>query len=158
MNFNQEKWDIRFLGLAEEIANWSKDPSRKVGAIAVDAKHNILSMGYNGFPRNVDDAPVKYLNAETKARLVVHAEANLIYNATYSGVCLDGATLYVYGLPVCGECAKAIAQVGICRVVSPDDLNVPKKWACSTENSLSLFNEIGIQYDFIENYKPKPRL
>jgi dCMP deaminase len=158
MDFNQEKWDLRFLGLAEEIAQWSKDPSRKVGAIAVDAKHNVLSIGYNGFPRNIDDAPSKYLNADIKARLVVHAETNLIYNATYSGVCLDGATLYVYGLPVCGECAKAIAQVGIKRVVSPDDLNVPEKWACSTKNSLLLFNEIGIQYDFIENYKPKQRL
>ena len=151
-------WDQYFMGLAHYVSIRSHDEQTKVGCVVVNKDNHILSMGYNGFPRSVDDAPEKYLNAKTKAILVVHAEANMIYNATYSGVCLDGATLYVYGLPVCGECAKAIAQVGIKRVVSPDDLNVPEKWACSTENSLNLFKEIGIQYDFIENYKAKPRL
>ena len=32
------KWDYRFIKLAKEIASWSKDPSTKVGAIAVNDK------------------------------------------------------------------------------------------------------------------------
>jgi dCMP deaminase len=150
---NTEKWDFRFMNMAKEVSTWSKDPSRKVGAVAVDTKHNILSMGYNGFPRFVDDAPSKYLDADIKARLVVHAETNLIYNATYNGVCLNGSTLYVYGLPVCCECAKAVAQVGISRVVSPFYQNgIPSKWEESTKHTIQLFDEIGIRYDFLEEY------
>jgi dCMP deaminase len=54
------------------------------------------------------DTPTRYAIRETKYKLVVHAEMNAIYNATYNGVGLDGATIYVHGLPVCSECAKGI--------------------------------------------------
>ena len=79
---------------------------------------------------------------------MVHAEMNCIYNATQNGVSLNDAHLYVYGLPVCHECAKGIVQVGISRVVMPDDVWVldenienDKKWIDSWRLTKQIFTE-----------------
>ena len=55
------KWDDRLLKLAEHVSQWSKDPSTKVGACIVDDNNRVISHGYNGFPKGVDDSPA-YLN------------------------------------------------------------------------------------------------
>jgi len=142
-------WDKRFLQLSREISTWSKDPSTQVGAVIINEKRRILATGYNGFPRGIYDKQSRLQNRERKYQLVVHAEMNLIYNATYNGVSLDGSTLYVWGLPICSECAKGVIQVGISRVVMPDH-DFPKKWKSSWEISRVLFNEAGIKYDFVD--------
>ena len=143
------KWDNRFLDLAESIAGWSKDPSRKIGAVAVGRKREILAQGYNGFPRGIDDSPLRYDNREEKYKLVVHAEMNVIYNASYNGVCLNDSTLYVHGLPVCSECAKGIIQVGINRVVMRKQTDLPEIWKESCTRTKSMFEEAGVNYVFI---------
>ena len=145
-----DKWDERFLNLAKEISTWSKDPNTKVGAVAIGEKGEVLAQGYNGFPRGVQDLDERYNDQELKYRYVVHAEMNCIYNATYNGIGLDGATMYVWGLPLCNECAKGIIQVGIARVVSPKNgLDIPNKWKISCLNTVSMFKEVEIEYDFI---------
>jgi len=143
------KWDQRYLKLAEEVASWSKDPSRKIGAVAVGAKGQVLAQGFNGFPRGIDDSLSRYYNRERKYELVVHAEMNVIYNATYNGVSLDGATLYVTGLPVCSECAKGIIQVGIKRVVMRK-VEVPDSWKDSWRKTQEMFDETKIQFEFVQ--------
>ena len=84
------KWDKRYLELAKEISTWSKDPSTKVGAIAVSDQGGVIAQGYNGFPRGVVDAHSRLLDKETKYKYIVHAEMNCIYNAAYQGSCLVG--------------------------------------------------------------------
>ena len=143
-----EKWDDRYLRLAKEVSKWSKDPSVKVGAIAVGDIGQVLAQGYNGFPRGVTDSIERYHDRETKYRYVVHAEANCIYNAARNGVSLDNATMYVFGLPACTECAKAMIQVGIKRIVMPPKQNVPEKWLHSCEESQQMLEEVGVSYDF----------
>ena len=143
------KWDQRFLDLAQQIASWSKDPSRKIGAVAIGDKGQVLAQGYNGFPRGINDSPARMNVKETKYKYVVHAEQNVIYNATYNGVSLDGSTLYVWGLPVCSDCAKGVIQVGIKRVVMPLG-NYPDHWVESFTQTSSMFEEAGIEYEFIE--------
>jgi dCMP deaminase len=143
------KWDNRYLSLAEAVSSWSKDPSRKIGAVAVGAKGQVLAQGYNGFPRGLEDTDDRYLIRERKYELVVHAEMNVIYNATYNGVSLDGATLYVTGLPVCSECAKGIIQVGIKRVVMRK-MEIPPTWEASWRKTKEMFDETGIQFEFVE--------
>tara|TARA_Y100000389_G_C17445764_1_gene511497 strand:+ start:602 stop:1081 length:480 start_codon:yes stop_codon:yes gene_type:complete len=142
------KWDIRYLQLAQEVASWSKDPSTQIGAIAVGNKGQVLSQGYNGFPRGIIDKDAYYLDRETKYKYVVHAEMNVIYNATYNGVSLDGATLYVTGLPVCSDCAKGVIQVGIQRVVMKEQ-NVPLKWIDSWKTTAGMFEQANIKWEFI---------
>ena len=141
-------WDQRYLELAEFISGWSKDPSRKIGAVAIGKNGQVLSQGYNGFPRKVDDSPERYEVRDTKYKLVVHAEMNVIYNASFSGVSLEGSTLYVYGLPVCGECSKGVVQVGIKRVVMPKQ-EIPDDWWDSWALSKNVFFESGVEWEFI---------
>ena len=143
------KWDKRFLDLAEHIAGWSKDPSKKIGAVAVGAQGQILAQGYNGFPRGIDDLSFRYEDREEKYKLVVHAEMNVIYNASYNGVSLNDSTLYVYGLPVCHECAKGIIQVGIKNVMmSRKVLPIDPRWEESWTTTQQLFKESGVSYAF----------
>lgn len=143
---NNDKWDYRHLELAKHISTWSADPSRKVGAVAIGSKKQVLSQGFNGFCRGFDDSKARYDDRELKLKLVVHAEANAIYNAAHSGVNLDGSTLYVWGCPICHECAKAIIQCGIRRVVMPW-AESPKSWIDSIEFGKELFDEAGVVYD-----------
>jgi dCMP deaminase len=74
---------------------------------------------------------------------------NVVFNATYNGVSLDGATLYVHGLPCCSDCAKGIVQVGIRRVVMPKQ-DIPDSWKDSWALSKSMFNEAGVDWQFLE--------
>lgn len=145
----EDKWHKRYLKLAQEVASWSKDPSTRIGAVAIGEKGQVLAQGYNGFPRGVHDTSERYSDRTLKYKYVVHAEQNLIYNATYNGVSLDGAVLYVVGLPVCSECAKAVIQVGIKQVVMPDQ-EVPEHWSESWNFTQSLFRESGVEWIMVE--------
>ena len=146
---NCTKWDGRYLNLAREVGSWSKDPSRKIGAVAIGEKGQVLAQGYNGFPRGIEDDDFRLNDRPTKYRYVVHAEMNVIYNASYSGVSLAGSTLYVHGLPVCAECAKGIIQVGVRRVVIPHQ-ETPENWQDSCGFTKILFNEARIQLDEVK--------
>ena len=145
-------WDKRYLDLAEHVAGWSKDPTSKIGAVAVNPLGNVLSMGYNGFPRGIDDTEERLNIRETKYALTVHAEMNAIYNAALNGVSLSGSTLYVYGLPVCADCAKGVLQSGIKRVVMRTFAIVPDKWIESWQQTAKLFDEVGVYYTICEKY------
>jgi dCMP deaminase len=138
------KWARRYLDIAKNVATWSKDPSTQIGAVAVGDKGQILSQGYNGFPRGVKDADNRYNIREEKYKYVVHGEMNCIYNACNSGVSLNGATLYVTGLPVCSECAKGIIQVGISKVVMEYPKDIPDNWRKSLMFTEQMFNEAGV--------------
>ena len=142
------KWDMRYMALAKEVSTWSKDPSTQVGTVAVGSKGQVLSQGYNGFPRGVDDDMSRLEIRETKYKYIVHAEMNCIFNATYNGVSLDGSTMYVYGLPMCSECAKGIIQVGIKKVIMPQ-MYIPKKWSESFELTKSMFCEADVAWEMI---------
>lgn len=108
-------WDHRFLGLARLVSDWSKDPSTKVGAVITNSKKQVISLGYNGFPRGVNDCKERYSHRETKLLFVAHAERNALDNAV---VDVEGATLYSTLYP-CPDCTKGIIQRGIARVVAP---------------------------------------
>lgn len=142
------KWDIRFLEMAKQVSTWSKDPSRQIGAIAVDDR-TVVAQGYNGFPRGIKDTDKRLEDREVKYKFVVHAEMNVIYNATYNGVSLDGCSLYVWGLPVCSECAKGIIQTGITRVIMPIQ-EIPEHWVESWTLTQTLLNEAGVKWEFID--------
>lgn len=140
------KWTRRYLDMAKEVATWSKDPSTKVGAVAVGSKGQILSQGYNGFPRGVKDFRQRYEVREEKYKYVVHGEMNAIYNACHTGASLDGATLYVTGLPVCSECAKGIIQVGISKVIMEYPKDIPDSWRESMKTTSGMFLEAGVTF------------
>lgn len=135
--------DKRYLKLAKEISTWSKDPSTKVGAVIVGDKGQIVSQGYNGFPRGFDDSDGRFGDKQVKYRYIIHAECNALYNALYNTSQVANCTIYVHGLPVCQECAKAIIQSGIARVVYDSE---PKpRWVDSTNIALEMFKEANVE-------------
>lgn len=137
-------WDQRFLDLAEHVGNWSKDPRTKVGAVIVDEKKRVVSVGYNGFPRGVDDLASRYEDRPTKHLFVAHAERNALDNAP---LMVDECTLYVPLVP-CNECAKSIIQKGITRVVSyvPERDGTGFNW----EITSTMFIEAGVELFLID--------
>src|ERR1700719_2153770 len=117
-------WDERFFNLARHVGEWSKDRSRKVGCVIVGPYHEIRGIGYNGFPRGIDDAAFERHERPTKYLWTEHAERNAIFQAARIGTPLDGCTMYLPWFP-CMACARAIVQVGIARLVAlqPDTLD-----------------------------------
>ncbi len=110
-------WDEYFMGLAHLSALRSKDPSTQVGACIVDENKKVVSIGYNGLPIGCSDDEFPWNREggmlDSKYAFVVHAELNAILNSPRS---LKGCTLYVSLFP-CNECAKAIIQSGIRKVI-----------------------------------------
>jgi dCMP deaminase len=152
-SMNKYIWDLRYLKLAEHISTWSKD-STGIGSVAIGDQGQVLAQGYNGFPRGVEDSQERYDVKEDKYKFVVHSEMNVIYNASYNGVSLRDSTLYVWGLPVCSECAKGIIQTGIKRVVmgSRDRIStlpLSDKWRESFDLTKTLFEEAGVEWEFV---------
>ena len=137
------KWDKRFLGLAEHVSQWSKDPSTKVGACIVDPTNRVVSISYNGFPRGVDDNE-DYLNDRAKKlQRTIHAEPNAILFAQRD---LTDHTLYVYPFPPCVNCAALIIQSGIVRVVSPEaSPELRERWHESMVAAEEMFKEAGVE-------------
>lgn len=146
MSKYSEDWNLKYITLAKKFASWSKDPSVKVGAVAIGSKGQVLSQGYNGFPKKFDDSFVIYNNSNLKSKYIIHAEMNCIYHATLNGISLEGSTLFVYGLEVCHECAKGIIQVGIKEVVTYAPKPPKSKWVESFKTSEELLTKSNINY------------
>jgi len=136
-------WDSRFMEMASLISAWSKDPGTKVGAVLVGDR-NILATGYNGFPSGIDDNPERYADREVKLAYTVHAEVNALLNAAKNGAKTEGSTLYATFHP-CVNCAAAIIQGGIRRVVCPSVESAPERWHDSFKRARDLMLEAGIE-------------
>lgn len=128
-------WDTRFLELAALVGSWSKDPSTKVGAVIVRPDRTIASLGYNGFPRGVDDT---YQDREHKLLRTVHAEMNAILSAREP---LHGCTIYVTPLCPCSNCAAAVIQAGIVRVVAETPAIQRPEWEASFDAAKEMFQQ-----------------
>jgi dCMP deaminase len=134
----------KFIGIAEAVAQLSKDPSTKVGAVALAPSGAILSVGYNGFPRGVEDSPERYADRPTKLALIAHAEQNLVAQAAREGVRLDGCTVVLSGLYPCSSCAKSLIQAGVVRILTPPS-EANSKWSDDAKWSRILFHEAGVE-------------
>jgi dCMP deaminase len=141
-------WDEYFMGLAHLSALRSKDPNTQVGAAIVDENNRVVSVGYNGFPKGCsdDDFPWEREGGvlDTKYVYVVHAELNAILNSPRS---VSGCTLYVSLFP-CNECAKAIIQSGIRRIVYESDKYADAE---TTRASKAMLEAAGVELERISN-------
>ena len=116
-------WDEYFMGVAVLSSMRSKDPNTQVGACIVSSDKKIIGVGYNGFPSGCSDDDLPWEREgewlDTKYPFVCHAELNAILNCNNASL-LKGATLYVALFP-CNECAKAVIQAGIKKIVYLSD-------------------------------------
>ena len=118
---NYISWDECFMRMAHVISDRSKDPSTQAGAVIADMHNVVVGMGYNGFPRGVDNGDFPWEREggflDTKNAYVCHAEENAIYNANGS---TKQCKIYCTLFP-CNECAKSIIQNGITEVIFESD-------------------------------------
>lgn len=113
---SKDKWNIRFLRLAHEVARWSKDPSTKVGSVIIGPDRDPRSFGYNGFPRGVnDDIPERY-DRPIKYSWTEHAERNALANCNRVGIPTLGCSMFVTHF-TCSNCARMLIQSGIKEVI-----------------------------------------
>jgi dCMP deaminase len=139
-------WDERFLDLAVHISRWSKDPSTQVGSVIVRPDKTIASVGYNGFPRGIEDDE-RLFDRPVKYGLVIHAEMNAILNAKEA---LNGYTLYEWPptthAPTCERCAAHVIQAGITRVVGYKTTeNIKNIWSEASEKAYAMYVEAGVE-------------
>jgi dCMP deaminase len=145
-------WEEYFLNIAENVKLKSKDQSTKIGAIIVGEDNEVLSTGYNSFPRNAEDNLKERQERPEKYFWMVHAELNAILNAARVGTRLKGSTIYITsGLP-CIDCAKSIVNAGIktiyCKRICTTKNK--EKWEESQKRSLQLFGECKIEVIFYD--------
>lgn len=139
-----DKWDVRYLEMAQLVAGWSKDPKAKVGAVIV-RKNRVVATGFNGFPTEVLDMKERLEEQSKKLDITVHAEENALIVAGRNS---EGATIYVHGKPACPRCAGSIIQAGVKRVVAmhPDQGDKESDWYKPGLTALEMFAEAGIQF------------
>lgn len=132
------------MKLAELTASRSKDPNTKVGACIANNKR-VLSLGWNGGPRNIDDNLIPYdCNDKTKPLkeqkypYIVHAEMNAILNFGGSISDLEDSSVYVNVFP-CTDCAKNLVQIGIKEVYYKRDYS-------DSDMAKYLFDLAGVKY------------
>lgn len=141
------------MELARHIGSWSKDKSRQVGCVVVGSGNFVLTIGYNGFPRRIDDdkehrhqRPAKYLWTE-------HAERNAVYAAAHNGTSLSGAKMYLPWFP-CVDCARAIVQAGIVELIAIRPNTTDPKWGNDFVVSQELLDEAGVKVRYLEGQSP----
>lgn len=137
------KWDERFMRLAEEVSQWSKDPEQKVGCVLVSPDRRHFSVGYNGFAKGIIDSKGRLEDKDFKNELIVHAEQNAVYNSTD----VNGWTAYSTKHP-CTNCANALIQAGVTKVVSPR-LDGSSAWYPNQHKAKSLMLEAGLELVYI---------
>ena len=142
-----EKWDERYMSVAELVATWSTciRDNRQVGAVIV-RDNRIIATGYNGAPAGVKNCKERGECLRNKLGIKsgtcqemcysVHAEQNAIAQAAKLGHSVKDGTIYITHSP-CSVCSRIIINTGIKRIVYkqhyPDDF------------SLGILKEAGIE-------------
>ncbi|MEG1963920.1 MAG: cytidine/deoxycytidylate deaminase family protein [Clostridia bacterium] len=147
-----DKWDVRFMQMAELVSTWSScfKENRQVGAVICRDKR-ILTTGYNGAGSGIKSCKERgeclrmKLGIESGTRqelcYAVHAEQNAIIQAAKQGISVQDSTLYCTHQP-CVICAKMIINAGIKKVIY--------KYGYPDDFSLQMFKEAGVN---IEQFK-----
>lgn len=147
------KWDYRYLDLARLVASWSKDPSTQTGAVIIRSNNTVCSVGFNGFPRGVDDSPEIYADRKEKYQRVVHCEMNAILNAREP---VEGYTLYTWPFLTCDRCAAHVIQAGIQEVICPKcPPELEERWGDSFVRSRDMYEQAGVEVYEIDYPNPE---
>ena len=148
-----DKWDRRYLALAGHVAFWSKDPSTCVGAVLLSEDRRREYLGYNGFPRGVEDDPVILADRPAKYLRTIHAEMNALLKA---GRDAEGGTLYST-LFTCAGCAKHAIQSGVKKLVTFYPVDVDR-WKDEFDAARDMYRQAGVELVFYEEVNGGTRI
>lgn len=146
-------WEHYFRNIAHTVKTKSKDKYTQIGAVIVGPDNEIVSTGYNSFPRGIDDNVDIRQERPEKYYWFEHAERNAIYNAARIGVSTRDCTMYLTcGIP-CADCARGIINAGIRRIVCEVDCSFGARgnlWEEHAKRSLIMFEEADVRVDYYE--------
>jgi dCMP deaminase len=144
-------WKEYFRGIAHQVKLKSKDRYTQIGAVVVGSDNQIVSTGYNSFPRGIDDTIDERQERPEKYYWFEHAERNSLYNAALIGVSTKGCTMYLTcGIP-CSDCARGIINSGIKKIVCERVGGaVGNLWDEHAKRSIEMFNEAGVGIEYYE--------
>jgi len=144
------------LRIAYEEAAKSPDPSTQNGAILVDEQGNVLVKDHNRFPKNVKYLPERW-ERPLKYKVIEHAERNVIFKQArqpstwhkkYDGVVsgTQGMTM-VCPWAACSDCARAIIEAGIVRLVTHKQAGdrSPDFWRKEIDVAFTMLREAGVE-------------
>jgi dCMP deaminase len=143
-------WTNYFLNIAEAVKEKSKDQRTKIGAVIVGKDNEIVSTGYNSFPRGINDDVEERQQRPEKYFWMVHGELNAILNAARIGVSTNGCKIYLTcGIP-CSNCGRAIINAGITEVYckTEDTTKNREKWDEESSKTKQMFEESGVKITF----------
>ena len=146
------RWVEYFQELAHTIKKKSKDVNTQIGVVIVGKDKEIISTGYNSFPRGINDDISRRQERPEKYYWFEHAERNAIYNAARIGVSTKGSTMYLScGIP-CSDFARAIINAGIVRIfVERNDSTKGEHWGDSQLRSWEMLEEAKVKVCFYDN-------
>ncbi|MDA3834715.1 MAG: deaminase [Spirochaetales bacterium] len=133
------KWWKRFLNLSLHVAEWSKDPSTRVGAVTTRG-NLVQSIGFNGPPRGVSDSVG---SREVRLLKTIHAEVNAVLTRKQD---LAGASIFCSHV-TCANCAAILIQAGITKVVViKPEAEFAERWKLSSDEATKMFKEAEVDY------------
>jgi dCMP deaminase len=148
-------WIEYFRNLANNVKLKSKDSKTQIGAIIVGNDNEIVSTGYNSFPRGIDDANELRQERPEKYFWFEHAERNAIYNAARIGVSTKGTTMYLSHWFPCADCARGIINAGIttiyCDKIDTEDKST--SYLESFKRSKEMLLEADVKICFYDDIK-----
>jgi dCMP deaminase len=142
-------WNEYYRQIAHTVKLKSKDIHTQIGAVIVGKGNQIISTGYNSFPRGIVDTIDERQERPEKYYWFEHAERNAIYNAARNGVSTEGASIYLTcGIP-CTDCARGIINAGITDVHCEVQLGtVHERWKEHASRSLEMFAEAKVRIHY----------
>ena len=144
-------WDEYFINIAQQVKLKSKDQKTQIGVVIVGKNNEIVSTGYNSFPRGINDNIVERQERPEKYFWFEHAERNAIYNAARIGVSTLGTTMYMTCGISCADCARAIINSGVSKIVLRRGRGATnEKWQDSAKRSEQMFKEAGIIVEYFD--------
>jgi dCMP deaminase len=145
-------WVEYFRNIAEVVKTKSKDINTQIGAVIVGPDNEIVSTGYNSFPRGIDDTIIERQDRPEKYYWMEHAERNAVINAARIGVSTKGTTMYLTcGMPCC-DCTRAIINAGIsCVYINKGGTGAKGDiWEEHAKRSVQMFNEANVEIKYYE--------
>lgn len=144
-------WTEYFVGIAEHVKLKSKDRSFKCGCVIVGPDNEVVSTGYNSFPRGVNDDIEERYQKPTKYMWTEHAERNAIFNASRIGVSTKGCDMYLTADGPCVECARAIVQAGIETLYCKHQKILNQQtWGESVRVAMEMLGEAGVSVKYYD--------
>jgi dCMP deaminase len=134
----------KLLKIAYSEAKKSTNPATQNGAVLVDDKGNVVLSATNSFPDGIEETKERQIKP-LRHKFSVHAEKNVLYRAARLGLKTKGLTM-VCPWAACSDCAQAIIQTGIRRLVTHKQaLDKSGHWQENIRLAFSMLHEAGVE-------------